>query len=218
MLAVVTASIFVPLASQGSGTAADGHLSAVATETETRLPFGVAALDGDPRSTQARLTGIAVEDSVRPCPSAQRAVRFYARRIAEHRAKMGARATDAISTASGGQARAGRSSCPRYLARVLQRKARVARRAYEAWFRRTYEKWRCIHEHEGAWNDPNAPHFGGLQFDDDFQRTYGPEFFRRWGDAGNWPVWAQLLAAERAYRTRGFYPWPNTARACGLIG
>jgi hypothetical protein len=24
--------------------------------------------------------------------------------------------------------------------------------------------------------------------------------------------------AERAYRSgRGFYPWPNTARACGLI-
>jgi hypothetical protein len=27
-----------------------------------------------------------------------------------------------------------------------------------------------------------------------------------------------MWVAERAYRSgRGFYPWPNTARACGLI-
>ena len=115
------------------------------------------------------------------------------------------------------------ASCPRYLARVLQRKSRQARNAYEryaarrrAYYRALYEKWRCIHEHEGAWNDPDPPHYGGLQFDDSFQRTYGPEFCARWGDAGNWPVWAQLTAAERAYQTRGFGPWPNTRRMCGV--
>jgi len=28
----------------------------------------------------------------------------------------------------------------------------------------------------------------------------------------------QMWVAERAYRNgRGFYPWPNTARYCGLI-
>jgi hypothetical protein len=52
--------------------------------------------------------------------------------------------------------------------------------------------------------------------DASFQSTYGPEFERRYGWASRWPVWAQLIAAERAYRTRGYNPWPNTARACGL--
>ena len=27
-----------------------------------------------------------------------------------------------------------------------------------------------------------------------------------------------MWVAERAYRTRGFWPWPNTARFCGLLG
>jgi hypothetical protein len=107
-------------------------------------------------------------------------------------------------------------ACPRYLATLWRSKARVAQAAFERWYAATLRKWDCIHDHEGAWNDPNPPHYGGLQFDDDFQRGYGPEFFRRWGDAGNWSIWAQLLAAERAYRSRGFNPWPNTARACGL--
>jgi hypothetical protein len=26
-----------------------------------------------------------------------------------------------------------------------------------------------------------------------------------------------MWVAERAYRTRGYWPWPNTARYCGLI-
>jgi len=51
-----------------------------------------------------------------------------------------------------------------------------------------------------------------------FQGSYGAEFLRRWGTADNWPAWAQLQAAVRAYQSgRGFYPWPNTAQACGLI-
>ena len=83
-------------------------------------------------------------------------------------------------------------------------------------FRRLYEKWRCIHEHEGAWNDPNGPYYGGLQMDISFQRAHGWDFYRRWGTADRWPVWAQLVTAERAYRIRGFSPWPNTARTCGL--
>jgi len=26
-----------------------------------------------------------------------------------------------------------------------------------------------------------------------------------------------VAVAERAFRTRGFNPWPNTARACGVL-
>lgn len=82
-----------------------------------------------------------------------------------------------------------------------------------------YGKWECIHRYEGAWNaNTGNGYYGGLQMDMDFQSRYGAEYYRRWGTADNWPVWAQLQAAENAYQSgRGFYPWPNTARACGLI-
>ena len=77
----------------------------------------------------------------------------------------------------------------------------------------------CIHHYEGAWtaNTGNG-YYGGLQMDRRFQSLYGRDFVARWGTADNWPAWAQLQAAIRAYRSgQGFDPWPNTARACGLI-
>jgi hypothetical protein len=78
--------------------------------------------------------------------------------------------------------------------------------------------WRCIQRHEGRWNDPNAPYYGGLQMDISFQRTYGGDLLRRKGTADKWTPVEQMWVAERAYRSgRGFYPWPNTARSCGLI-
>ena len=77
----------------------------------------------------------------------------------------------------------------------------------------------CIHHYEGAWNSNTGNgYYGGLQMDLTFQSLYGAEFLNRWGTADNWPVWAQLQSAVRAYQSgRGFGPWPNTARACGLI-
>ena len=77
----------------------------------------------------------------------------------------------------------------------------------------------CIHHYEGAWDSNTGNgYYGGLQMDIRFQSRYGPDYVRRWGTADNWPAWAQLQVAARAYRSgRGFYPWPNTARACGLI-
>lgn len=76
----------------------------------------------------------------------------------------------------------------------------------------------CIHHYEGAWNaNTGNGYYGGMQMDTSFQNSYGPEFVRQWGTADNWPVWAQLEAAKRAYESgRGFGPWPNTARDCGL--
>lgn len=81
----------------------------------------------------------------------------------------------------------------------------------------------CIHSHEGSWRDDNPPQWGGLQEDLGFQGTYGSEYMRLWGLANHWPIWAQVVAAYRAhhgyhgYRGRGYTPWPNTARACGLL-
>jgi hypothetical protein len=78
-------------------------------------------------------------------------------------------------------------------------------------------EWLCIHRYEGSWTDPNAPYYGGLQMDMDFQRAYGWNLLQRKGTADNWTPLEQMWVAERAYRTRGFYPWPNTARYCGLL-
>jgi hypothetical protein len=70
--------------------------------------------------------------------------------------------------------------------------------------------WLCIHHFEGAWHDPNAPYYGGLQMDVQFQRTYGWAVFRRKGTADHWTPLEQMWAAERAHRSgRGFYPCPR---------
>jgi hypothetical protein len=79
-------------------------------------------------------------------------------------------------------------------------------------------EWLCIHRYEGSWTDPNAPYYGGLQMDYSFQRAYGWSLLQRKGTADNWTPLEQMWVAERAHASgRGFYPWPNTARYCGLI-
>jgi hypothetical protein len=74
----------------------------------------------------------------------------------------------------------------------------------------------CIHSHEGSWSDPNAPYWGGFQMDISFMQTYGEVWFRKWGTADHWAPWAQRYAARRAVRARGYTPWPNTRRMCGV--
>jgi hypothetical protein len=93
--------------------------------------------------------------------------------------------------------------------------AEVRRRAQNPPHKR---EWLCIHHYEGAWNDPNPPYYGGLQMDLGFQRTYGRQLLATKGTADHWTPLEQMWVAERAHRAgRGFYPWPNTARYCGLI-
>ena len=85
------------------------------------------------------------------------------------------------------------------------------------------DDWLCIHRYErhplqGWATYTGNGYYGGLQMDISFQRTYGPELLRRKGTANNWSAVEQMWIAERAHRSgRGFYPWPNTARSCGLI-
>jgi hypothetical protein len=75
----------------------------------------------------------------------------------------------------------------------------------------------CVHGFEGSWSDPNAPYWGGLQMDTDFMAAYGGEFLRAFGTANNWTPVMQLATAERAYLSgRGWAPWPQTSRMCGL--
>lgn len=94
--------------------------------------------------------------------------------------------------------------------------ARVARAGGDAG--RVVAAFMCIHKYEGAWNDPGAPYYGGLQMDWTFMQTYGPEFLRAYGTADHWPPAVQMAVAMRAYLSgRGFYPWPTSARLCGLL-
>ena len=117
---------------------------------------------------------------------------------------------------------------------------RVASAPYRTWIRDLWRKralvaeqraanpphrsqWLCIHRYErhpaqGWATRTGNGYYGGLQMDISFQRTYGPEIFSRKGTANNWSALEQMWVAERAHRSgRGFYPWPNTARSCGLI-
>jgi hypothetical protein len=102
-------------------------------------------------------------------------------------------------------------------ARVLGRYRAQARRPLSDRFER-FDAWVCIHEHEGAWNDTGDPYWGGLQMDRGFMRAYGGDMIARHGGglADTWTPAEQIIVAERAYATRGFAPWPNTSRACGL--
>ncbi|MDQ3066229.1 MAG: transglycosylase family protein [Actinomycetota bacterium] len=104
--------------------------------------------------------------------------------------------------------------------RWKQRAARALSQAQKPPHR---SQWQCIHRYERhpaqGWRTRTGNgYYGGLQMDIDFQRTYGPELLRRKGTADRWAPYEQMWVAERAHRTgRGFHPWPNTARYCGLI-
>lgn len=82
----------------------------------------------------------------------------------------------------------------------------------------TFAAFVCIHGHEARWNDPNDPYWGGLQMDRDFMLAYGRDMIAkhggRWADA--WTPAEQILVAHRAWLKRGFGPWPNTRKPCGV--
>jgi hypothetical protein len=75
----------------------------------------------------------------------------------------------------------------------------------------------CIHRYEASWTDAGSPYFGGLQMDLGFQAAYGGWLLRTKGTANHWTPLEQIWVAEKAAKSRGFYPWPNTARVCGLL-
>jgi hypothetical protein len=80
-----------------------------------------------------------------------------------------------------------------------------------------YADFMCIHHYEGSWTDGGGPYWGGLQMNLSFQATYGAWLYRTKGTADHWTPLEQIWVAEKALKSRGFYPWPLTARYCGLI-
>jgi hypothetical protein len=75
----------------------------------------------------------------------------------------------------------------------------------------------CIHRYEGSWTDTAPPYYGGLQMDSGFQQQYGGWLYAQKGTADHWSPIEQIWTAEKALKSRGFWPWPNTARYCGLL-
>lgn len=128
--------------------------------------------------------------------------------VRSHRSVLGHRVPDPPRLAPDGQRR-------RQLAGWRTR-AKAARVALERAIPHR-EAWTCIHSHEGAWDDPNPPYWGGLQMDWGFMEAYGAGLLQRKGTADRWSPEEQMLAAERAWRVGGFTPWPNTARICHLL-
>jgi hypothetical protein len=113
-----------------------------------------------------------------------------------------------------------RSLAAHSVARLLRVERRWRHRAHRTWLRATHppylNAWLCIHRYEGSWADSGAPYWGGLQMDMGFQQTYGSWLLRHKGTADHWSALEQIWVAVRASHTRGFSPWPNTARDCGL--
>ena len=109
----------------------------------------------------------------------------------------------------------------RWVRNVWLRRARAVQRL--AMHPPHHAGWLCIHRYEqhpaqGWATRTGNGYYGGLQMDIQFQRTYGPELLRTKGTADRWTAFEQMWVAERAYSSgRGYYPWPNTARNCGLI-
>jgi hypothetical protein len=91
-----------------------------------------------------------------------------------------------------------------------------------------WSQWQCIAHYESTkiWSmsptsEPSSggAYWGGLQMDIGFQHTYGEDMIRRHhgGLADTWSEPEQITVANRAWQTRGYQPWPNTARSCGLL-
>jgi len=114
-----------------------------------------------------------------------------------------------------------RSLAARSLPRLRELARRWRRRAHRAQWQAKHPPdlrgWLCIHRYEGSWADPGSPYWGGLQMDLSFQETYGGWLLLHKGTADHWSPLEQIWVAVRASRLRGFSPWPNTARYCGLM-
>jgi hypothetical protein len=147
----------------------------------------------------------------RSCSDARRGLGFYRSRLDEWLVAMGRR-PPATRERPRTCARA------RELARLARHNSRRARHEHERAYATLMRKWGCIVSHEGTWTSATGNgYYGALQMDLDFQYAYGRQYVRRFGLAHRWPPVVQLLVAERAYDSgRGFGPWPNTRRMCGV--
>jgi hypothetical protein len=141
-------------------------------------------------------------DYLRNAVAAHRSVTWYWQDV------MGVR-----RTRTGYAERKARGPYLRWLARTWYKRRAAAR--HRAIHPPHLSQWQCLHRHEARWNDPNGTYYGGLQMDLDFQLAHGRRLLELKGTADRWTMWEQMWVAERAWRVRGFQPWP-TRRYCGI--
>lgn len=73
-----------------------------------------------------------------------------------------------------------------------------------------------MHHYEGSWHANTGNGFyGGMQFDRGTWLSNGGGRFAPLAHLTT--PHNQLVVAYTTWRRRGWYPWPNTARYCGLI-
>lgn len=160
--------------------------------------------------------------SARPSPLAARIAREHTR-AARRALRVGVEPPRPLRVARSGDARKAQlarlTTISEWLARRTERIRPRERPLSERL--RHYDELTCIagHESHGVWDiSTGNGYYGGLQMDRQFQRTYAPGLYRTKGTADNWTREEQMRAATRAIDSgRGFHPWPNTARMCGLL-
>lgn len=173
--------------------------------------IGAATLRAEPEATPEPTTST-VETKPRPKPRVvwrkiQRRIKYFRRETWHWERTMGRPLTWVLRNLPRN---------PHAKVAAWKRVARKARRVAQNPPHR--QAWLCIHRYEGSWTDGEAPYYGGLQMDLGFQQRYGLALLRRKGTADRWTPLEQMWVAERAHGAGlGFYPWPNTARTCGLI-
>ena len=75
--------------------------------------------------------------------------------------------------------------------------------------------FQCIHSYEGSWTANTGNGYrGGLQFGSREWRLYGGRYA---ASADQASPSEQIAAGITYHAVAGFYPWPNSARMCGLI-
>lgn len=196
-----------------------GLLLALASSLALAVPAGVAGAQSGPVDTEPKPTETEAEpEPARPAIDWAR-VNALRKQIRSHRANawhwqrvMGKRRTPADH----GERRTTSVTKLTWMRNIWRTRATRVRKSA----RRVPNRgaWLCIHRHEGSWTDPRSPYYGGLQMDIGFQRAYGRYLLRRKGTANRWKPLEQMWTAEKARRSgRGFHPWPNTARRCGLL-
>jgi hypothetical protein len=184
----VTLTVALPAAQADSGTASPDYRVPLSAKTETSK-----------------------------CPSARRAVQYYAKRYASWLEKRGAQ--------SKFQPRKLNSGCPRYMAKLLQRKSRIARLSYQRWHVYHWrwdiwlpDKWQRIGACEtgygrrpGNWRHSNSSYEGAFGFAksswDGFKGAADPKAGPYPADAWQATPRQQYEVALAIYRRFGFSGW-----------
>jgi Transglycosylase-like domain len=88
-----------------------------------------------------------------------------------------------------------------------------SKRVFPSWWLRAAL---CVHSYEGGWQANTGNGFyGGMQF---LHSTWVSNGGRRYAEFPHQATpHQQLRVAFRLWQRAGWYPWPNTARMCGLL-